>query len=207
MEFFYIFSEIEDGEETLFINQTQTRDTCFSVQRPTTTVVASLKSRSEVLEKPQNMTSKLFVPKTSDMDEGFLIFDKVNGPTGACILKKKNCSMSNLKKYFFLVSSERRTGGFDAFGANRRRHLHRLGHACPYISQRLVWRWRTDTGALWLSTVNWFWIAIRERGRWHDRGRWREPYRWVDWFCRSASAVHHRRSVHFLQQHADCAHV
>lgn len=79
---FYIFSEIEDGEETLFINQTQTRDTCFSVQRPTTTVVASLKSRSEVLEKPQNMTSKLFVPKTSDMDEGFLIFDKVNGPTG-----------------------------------------------------------------------------------------------------------------------------
>ena len=35
---------------------------------------------------PQNMTSKLFVPKTADMDEGFLTFDKLNGATGTYIL-------------------------------------------------------------------------------------------------------------------------
>lgn len=73
-------SEIEDGEQILFVSQAEASANTL-VQRPL--AAAPMPTRKIVSERPpQNMTSKLFVPKTADMDERFLFFDKVNGTTG-----------------------------------------------------------------------------------------------------------------------------
>jgi hypothetical protein len=72
-------SEIEDGDQILFVSQAESSATGL-VQRPLAAAPApSRKTPNEWL--PQNMTSKLFVPKTAEMDEGFLIFDKLKGAT------------------------------------------------------------------------------------------------------------------------------
>jgi hypothetical protein len=72
-------SEIEDGDQILFVSQAEASATGL-VQRPLVAAPApSRKMPNEWL--PQNMTSKLFVPKTAEMDEGFLIFDKLKGTT------------------------------------------------------------------------------------------------------------------------------
>ncbi len=72
-------SEIEDGNQILFVSQAEASATGL-VQRPLAAAPApSRKMPNELL--PQNMTSKLFVPKTAEMDEGFLIFDKLKGAT------------------------------------------------------------------------------------------------------------------------------
>jgi len=72
-------SEIEDGDQILFVSQAESSATGL-VQRPLAAAPApARKMPNEWL--PQNMTSKLFVPKTAEMDEGFLIFDKLKGAT------------------------------------------------------------------------------------------------------------------------------
>ena len=73
-------SEIEDGDQILFVSQAELSATDL-IQRPLAAAPApSRKMANEWL--PQNMTSKLFVPKTAEMDEGFLIFDKLKGASG-----------------------------------------------------------------------------------------------------------------------------
>ncbi|XP_057377144.1 hypoxia-inducible factor 1-alpha-like isoform X2 [Daphnia carinata] len=84
-------SEIEDGDQILFANQAET-STISLAHRPL--VAAPGPSRKPPTDwVPQNMTSKLFVPKTAEMNEGFLIFDKQNGAT---VLKEEPEDLTHL---------------------------------------------------------------------------------------------------------------
>ena len=72
------------------------------VQHPL--AAAPLPTRKGVCDRtPQNMTSKLFVPKTADMDEGFLFFDKINGTTGMLNSYDPTATKTSITEIFLCV--------------------------------------------------------------------------------------------------------
>lgn len=127
--------------------------------------VAPAPSRKPVTDwVPQNMTSKLFVPKTAEMNEGFLIFDKLNGATGMTFpsnsRRRKSFVFNFLSCLFiyfsFFVSSERRAGRPDALSSGRWGHVHSTRHAIRWFPRRPFRCGAADARVFRLSAINRF---------------------------------------------------
>uniref|UniRef100_A0A0N8B4K9 Hypoxia-inducible factor 1-alpha n=1 Tax=Daphnia magna TaxID=35525 RepID=A0A0N8B4K9_9CRUS len=84
-------SEIEDGDQILFASQAESSPISLAHRPLAAAPGPSRKPPTDWV--PQNMTSKLFVPKTAEMNEGFLIFDKQNRVT---VLKEEPEDLTHL---------------------------------------------------------------------------------------------------------------